>query len=299
MAGKGLRVGIDLMRAQEVTGTGFMGLVELAQLADRMGVDEVHISEHLAMSRAGYERKGYFPYPLDYDGWYEPIASLSAIAMVTQRVRLATNILIAPLRPALLLAKQIATLDVISRGRVEAGFGVGWQKEEFEASNIAFEGRYGLLEEQVQACRALWSGGGARFAGERISFEDLTSLPLPAQGARLPISLGLPPTDRNLERIARLADGWYPVPMPAEELAGNIVRLRAACMAAGRDPGSVSVRAPMTLHPPGSASMDEVFAEAPGLIATGADILIARPLSACRSVADWEEFLRRLVALKG
>src|SRR5262245_64884473 len=98
---------------------------------------------------------GPFPFPIEVP-WLEPLSVLAAIAGATRRVRLATGILVAPLRPAVLLAKTAASLDVLSQGRLELGVGVGWQREEFEAEGLDFAARGELLTETLAACRVLW-----------------------------------------------------------------------------------------------------------------------------------------------
>ncbi len=296
------KVGLNLMKVQQLYGGDFAGVLEVAKLADAKGVDEVHISDHVAISAAGHAAKVGFPYDLDFPGWYEPIAVLSAVAAVTKNVKLATNIMIATLRPAILLAKQVATLDVISNGRVEIGFGVGWQKEEFDASNIPFEGRYGMMIEQIKVCRALWGGAPASFDGQHVKFRDFYSLPLPVQGARLPISIGLPPTPRNLERMAEVGDGWFPHPVPAAELKEGIDLVRGAFIKRGRSPKELKVTAALTLLGEGvtaeQAGIKDPFAEVPSLFDAGADVVVAHTFPYCKTKADIGPFIDRLVALK-
>jgi alkanesulfonate monooxygenase SsuD/methylene tetrahydromethanopterin reductase-like flavin-dependent oxidoreductase (luciferase family) len=125
--------------------------VELAAIADRAGVDMISITDHVVMGEATDKYPyGRFPSPPDYP-WFEPLTFLATVAGATRDIRLGTAVVIAPLRPAVLLAKQAATLDVLSRGRLDLGVGVGWQKEEYEATGIPFDQRYGMLEEQLRA----------------------------------------------------------------------------------------------------------------------------------------------------
>lgn len=291
-----MQVGIKLIGAEALYDGDFDGLLELVALADRKGIDMLVMPDHVAMSRAGFDAyPGGFPYPLDHRGWFEPATALPAFAAVTRNIRLGTHILVAPLRPAILLAKQFATLDAISNGRAELGIGVGWQQQEFDASNIPFGRRYAQMEEQVEACRALWSGAPASFAGERVRFRDFYSLPLPVQSAGPPISFGVGASPRNVERMAKLGVGWCPPTLDAALLADGVAALRAAYRAAGRDPASLRTLASLKTAA-GNPAM--LFADAPALAAAGADLLLARIVPDCRRAEDVGPFLDRLAALK-
>ena len=126
---------------------------------------------------------------------------------MTERARLGVSVLIATVRPAALLAKQVATLDSLSEGRTVMGFGVGWQEAEYTATNMPFDARFGRMEETVAACRELWTNAPATFQGRDFAFENYHSLPLPIQ-PRIPVLFGFGPSRRNFDRIARVADGW-------------------------------------------------------------------------------------------
>lgn len=178
--------------------------------------------------------------------WYDPIAALAAVSAVTKNVRLGMNVLIAPLRPAVLLAKELATVDAISEGRVEASFGVGWQRAEYTAGGREFDGRFGMLVEQIEACRNLWSQDGATYDGSRIQFDATWSRPNPPQGKNIPIALGIGLSARNLDQISRLGAGWAPAPMPARELRESIHTLRSH----SANTRTTKVTAAATLHPP-------------------------------------------------
>ncbi len=293
-----VKVGISLMRAQELTGGDFSGVLELAQLCDSMGVDEVLMSDHVAISKTGYISKGHFPYAIDFPGWYEPMSVLSAVAAVTKKVKLSTNVMVATLRPSILLAKQIATLDVISNGRVDISFGVGWQKEEFDAANIPFEGRYRHVEEQIKVCRTLWGGAPASFEGERVKFKDFYSLPLPVQGANIPISLGVLGTPHNIARMGRVADGWFPSPLNGTEIAAGVQALKKAFVENGRDPEKAIIRTAVKMGTPGSMTIDQQFEGVDTLINAGATTVVGLPLVTCKTKADWKPYIERVLRLK-
>jgi probable F420-dependent oxidoreductase len=293
-------IGVKLMRVQELFGGDPRGVLEIARLSERIGVAEVLVSDHVAISETGHAGRAGFPYPLDYDGWYEPLGLLHAVAAVTERIKLSSHVVIAPLRPAILLAKQIATLDALSHGRAALGLGAGWQKEEFEASGIPFEGRFGALCEQVEACRALWSQTPASYAGKTVRFEGLHALPLPPQGAKLPIFFGVPPTPRNFERIAQLGVGYCPTYSEPEVMAANIAAARRAYAEAGRDPASLAVTGEVALSPPskadGRADWEAVYAQAAQLVRAGVDTLATHLVPQCRHPDEVEPYLRGFMA---
>ena len=297
----GRRIGLNLMRCHELAEGDVAGVLEAARIADRAGVAEVHLSDHVAVSEAARSARAGFPYALDFP-WLEPISVLSAVAACTERVVLATNILVAPLRPAILLAKQLATVDVLSRGRLEVAFGAGWQVEEFEAAGVAFSDRYEILEEQMAVCRLLWAQAPAAFAGKHIRFHDLCSFPQPVQGAGLPISLGMHLSGRGVERVVRLADGWVPVPSSAAELVENLNTLRQECDRQGRDFDALKISAPLALADQSvdysdAGTLPDPMAEARSLFAAGADVVIAHPLPHCRDLEDLERFVADLVRI--
>jgi probable F420-dependent oxidoreductase len=219
------------------------GLLDVARAADELGVDRVLVSDHVVMG-AHTDRYpfGEFPFPPDAP-WLEPLTALAAIAAVTTRVRLSTKIVIAPLRPAPVLAKTLATIDVLSDGRCEVGVGIGWQREEYDAAGIDWDARGRLLTDTVAACRALWGPSPATFASESFSFTDVWCEPKPRQPAGIPVWFSGGLHRRNLDRITRLGDGWIPPPYgrPAE-LAAAVATLRTAWIAAARAPDAVQVQ---------------------------------------------------------
>jgi len=204
-------------------------ILEAARIADACGIDQIGLPDHLGIGpRTDRYPYGPYRYPAD-EPWPEPLTLLATMAGQTSHTRLTTTVLIAPLRPALLLAKTAATLDVISGGRLDLGVGTGWQREEFEASGIPFVGRNDRMDDTLRACRALWRDDPASFQSETVSFEEMSCLPLPAQRGGIPIWIGGGATPRNVARLA--------------ELAEDLARIRAAMIEAGRQPEELQVKA--------------------------------------------------------
>ncbi len=185
-------------------------LIDLARAAEDAGIDRIAMVDHVVMGRdTSQYRWANVSMPPDLP-WLEPLAVLSAIAARTSTLRLSTRILVAPLRPATLLAKTAATLDVLSNGRLDLGVGTGWQREEYEAQGLDFDRRGQMLSDTIAACRVLWRDLPADFTSETVSFEDIFAAPSPAQ-RRLPVWFGGTLHRRNLERIALHGDGWIPI----------------------------------------------------------------------------------------
>ena len=218
-------------------------VVSLAQRAEAAGVDTVIVPDHVVMGeRTDRYAWGPFPFPIETP-WLEPLTVLTAIAAATEHLRLATGILIAPLRPAPVLAKTVATLDVLSQGRVDLGVGVGWQKEEFDAVGLDYERRGQLLTDTIAACRALWSESPTSFDSETVRFEKIWCEPRPVQSGGIPVWFSGTLTKRNLDRIVRLGDGWIPIMTATrEDLADGAKRLADALASAGRDASALRIR---------------------------------------------------------
>ncbi|MGH0031454.1 MAG: TIGR03619 family F420-dependent LLM class oxidoreductase [Myxococcota bacterium] len=248
-------------------------VVDLAVAAERAGVDSLIVPDHVLMSdRTEAYAWGPFPFPIEVP-WLEPLTVLAAVAGATSRVRLATGILIAPLRPAPVLAKTAATLDVLSQGRLDLGVGVGWQKEEFDAMGLDFARRGRMLTDTVAACRALWTDSPASFSSETVSFDNVWCEPRPVQAGGIPVWFSGTLTRRNVERIVRLGDGWIPIMTATrEDLAEGVVRLRDALADAGRDASALRVRGDLgvAVGDDGRPDLARTLARAPELAAAGA-----------------------------
>jgi probable F420-dependent oxidoreductase len=219
-------------------------LLDVARAADQAGADFVDVTEHVLMGlNALQSGQGWEPHHLEQPQ-PEPLSTLAAMAGATQRIKLLSAIVIAPLRPAGLLAKTGATLHAISRGRFVMGVTASWQKDEYDALGVAFEQRGQILDDNIGACRALWAGAPASFHSPTVNFDGMFCSPRPAPGERIPVWFGGKFTPRQIRRIVTLGDGWMPyggLGMSLEQKADAIATLRAAFVTGGRDPATLDI----------------------------------------------------------
>ncbi len=293
---EGLRVSVTLSGLARIYGERLGAVVELATAAEAAGIDQIAVPDHLAIGpRTDKYPYGRFPLPAD-EPWLEPLTLLAAMAGATQRIRLATGVLIAPLRPALLLAKTAATLDVLSGGRLDLGVGLGWQREEFDANGTPFAKRGARLEDQLRACRALWSGGPVSFRSGTVSFDELRCLPRPLQPGGPPLWLGVAANERNAARFAEFGAGWLPMETEPAAIARGVAVLRRAFEAAGRDPHTLGVRAnaPVASDSAGRPDLDATLAALPRLRDAGVSIAGFALARFVRSQGEIPGFLARL-----
>lgn len=289
---------VSLPTFGEAPGGDWRGVLDLARSAEDAGVDRIVISDHVVMGR-NTDRYVWGRFPLPPEGaWAEPLTVLAAMAAVTSTVRLATGILIAPLRPAALLAKTVATLDQLSGGRVDLGVGTGWQREEYEAEGLDFERRGQLLTDTVAACRALWSATPASFSSPSLSFDDIFCEPKPVQSP-LPVWFSGVLHGRNLRRVVELGDGWIPIMGASlDDLRDGASRLRAAFVDAGRDPASLRVQGSATYvrgadgRPDLAATLDGV----PALVDAGATDVAINLRVFCPDLAGAPRVLEAMAA---
>jgi probable F420-dependent oxidoreductase len=294
-----LKVCVGIYGMQDFFGGDLRGVIDSIRIADQAGIDQVSMTDHVVMGeRVDRYPYGDFPSPLTTP-WYEPIATLSAIAGCTDNIRLSTGVLISPLRPAVLLAKQLATLDLISRGRLEIGIGTGWQEEEYIASGIPFEGRLTRMEEQIRVCRELWSEAPASVNETTVQFDKIHAFPRPVQGRDMPVWFGIAPTPRNCQRIAELGHGWIPISYDPKDIAEGVKNIKAAYVAAGRDPNTLEVR--VQLAPQFDANggnFEKTLEGLDAMIDAGATMLEALPLLFCKGPQDLPKFYERLAKIK-
>jgi probable F420-dependent oxidoreductase len=291
-----LKISVTLSGLSRLCGDQLEGLLEVARIADAVGIHQIAITDHLMIgSRTDRYPYGEFPFPSD-EPWPEPLTTLAAIAGCTSRIRLATGILLVPLRPPLLLAKTLATLDVLSRGRLDVGVGTGWQREEFDASDVPFEARGARMMDTLRACRVLWNEAPASFTSATIQFDDVWCMPQPIQSGGIPLHFGMALGPRTVERIVELGTGWAPIVDGPETLRAGIRVLRAAFREAGRDPAQLEVRAaaPVVRSPAGHPDLDATVDALSAFGETGVTVASFALAAFARAPEQVRPFLERL-----
>jgi len=280
-------------------------LVGMAQEAEDAGFDAVMVSEHLVLG-PGADADGLMPNPRDYalpgnqdpaTPWPSSIVLLSAIAAATTTLRLAASAIIAPLRHPLLLAKDLATLDLLSEGRLVVQPTVGWHEPEHAALGVPFADRGALLDEHLAAWRAAWGPSPASFAGEHYRFEDVWLEPKPFREDGVRLWLGSSTLhDRLLRRLVEYGHGWNPLGRPTDE---DVARLRTALAEAGRDPVDIELVGGTRGRFPDAdsvADLDEALATIPSQIDRGFTSICIKPSQFLDDPSRHAEWCREVVA---
>ena len=235
-------------------------LSDIAKLGDRLGFFCMVMPDHVLQPN---QVRSTYPYSLTGDileagqsgdgEWPEQITTLAYLAGITDRIKLVTSVMIIPYRNPILTAKMLSTLDMLSKGRLILGAGVGWMEEEFELLNTEpFAERGAVTNEYLRAFVELWTSDNPTFEGKYVNFSDITFLPKPVQKPHPPIWIG-GQSKPAIRRAAQIGNAWHPVgaipaaPLEPEELAENLALLHDYAEKAGRDPSQiqVSVKAPL------------------------------------------------------
>jgi probable F420-dependent oxidoreductase len=253
------------------------GIPELARELEHAGVDSIWVSDHIVLPRTidspyPFAADGHATWPSDMP-YFEPLIALALAAAATERVRLGTAVLVLPLRNPVLFAKQCASIDVASRGRLELGLGAGWLEREFEALEAPFARRGARLAEWIEIARDCWTGAPAARSSQDYTLPPgILCLPTPAH--RIPIMLGGHST-RALARIGAVADGWLPQQAAGELDPAALERERATIAAAARDAGRRPESLRTVLRIVESATRLDLVADAlPSLSQAGVDEVI-------------------------
>ncbi|MBL1100288.1 LLM class F420-dependent oxidoreductase [Streptomyces coffeae] len=204
----------------------------VAEAAEARGFATLWAGEHVVMvdeptSRYPYSADGRIAVPADAD-WLDPLLALTFAAAVTTRIRLATGVLLLPEHNPIVVAKQAATLDVLSGGRLTLGIGVGWSSEEFAALGVPFAHRGRRTAEYTAAMRTLWSHDVASFEGEFTRFDAIRVNPKPVRDRQIPVVVG-GNSDAALRRAAAFGNGWYGFNLPADLVTERVRALREHC----------------------------------------------------------------------
>ena len=226
-------------------------LIQIAQRGDRLGFHCMVVGDHIMTPQV---LSSSYPYsignevPWNEDGEHlEQLTELAFLAGVTERIRLVPSVMIVPYRNPLLAAKILATMDVLSEGRLIVGVGVGWLEEEFVALDApSFAERGAVTNEYLQVFKELWTSDNPKFEGKYYSLSDIKFYPKPVQTPHPPIWVG-GQSRPAMRRAAEFGDAWHPVgatpaaPLEPEELASNLRYLRSHAEKIGRDPSEIEV----------------------------------------------------------
>jgi len=208
--------------------------VELARATEERGLDSLFFPEHTHIPTS---RRSPWPggaeLPMEYSHTHDLFVALTAAAAVTKRIKLGTGICLVIERDPILLAKEVASLDVISNGRVVLGIGGGWNAEEMENHGTDFKRRWRLLRERVLAMKEIWSKDKAEFHGEFVNFDPIWSWPKPVQPGGPPVLLGSE-AKKCFERVVDYCDGWIPIMRKGDQLKSGVDQLREEAKRAGR-----------------------------------------------------------------
>ena len=273
------------------------GIAAAIDLAEEHGFTDVWATDHVLVDHGAAE---------DYGRIYEAVTTLAWAAARSTRIKLGASVIVVPMRNAVLLAKQLATVDALSGGRLIAGFGVGWNAVEFGNVGVAdrFAERGAYTDETIALCRHLWSGSTEPFHGRFHQFDDFVFGPLPPQGANLPIWIGAR-DERALRRVGRLADAYHASASSPASVAKRIPIIAESAKLAGRPMPRLSARTRIELDAPAASfyamhgSPADIAAEIRAFAALGVDhmALTFPPRDAAGLTAAVGRFVREVVPL--
>jgi len=239
--------------------------VELATIADQLGFSTLWSADHIVIpvgfaSRYPAAPTGEAPFHDDFP-FNEVLVHLAFLASVTHRIRLATGVMIIAQRNAVEVAKGVATLDHLSRGRAVLGLGTGWLREEFDALGATFDDRVARTEEAVEVLRRLWGGPGAEFHGRHFDFGPATCSPRPCDPKGVPIVIG-GYAMATARRAARIGDGHYPGPASLADIERYRAEICRVARDRGRDPAEIETIVAAPYDRPLDADLARRYAEA-------------------------------------
>ncbi len=279
-------------------------LVELARIAEDTGIDTVMLSEHIVLGPSaggdgvmGNPRDYAMPGNQDpYMPWPDSLGLAAAIAAVTTTIRIALAAVIAPLRHPLLLAKQLATLDLLSRGRLVVQPTVGWHQDEYRALDVPFRERGKRLDEHLVAWSRVWAESPASFYGRHYQFEEVYLEPKPMNPKGPPIWIGGSTAHPAVvRRLVEHGSGFHPLGQPSED---ELTRLHDSLRDAGRDPGELEwvggVRGTLS-DDRSPADLDEALEQIPLQMSRGFGSICIKPSQFIDTSAELARFCEHVV----
>ena len=269
--------------------------IEISQLAEEVGFHGVSRTDHVVMGKNLHKYPfGNFPLPSEAP-WYEPLTVLTMIASHTKELHLGTAVLIAPLRNPALLAKTTATLDSISKGRLELGVGMGWQEEEYHTAGVPFEKRSEIFWETLEICQLLWGTSPASHQGSIYQFNDIWCQPQPFQGADVPILFGLKMTETTAQKIAGIGHGWIPIKTDEEFISSGSELLNLAFKENNNKKlPRIRGQLPTQIDESGAPNLESTLKQAEKSIAAGLTEIEIFPINFVRSKEDIKPVLRAI-----
>ncbi|MBI1818040.1 MAG: LLM class F420-dependent oxidoreductase [Deltaproteobacteria bacterium] len=214
---------------------------DLARAAEERGFESLWFPEHTHIPAS---RRSPWPggpeLPKEYWHTHDLFVAMTMAAAVTKKLKVGSGICLVIERDPIVLAKEVATLDALSNGRLLFGIGGGWNAEEMENHGTNFKTRWKRLRESIEAMKAIWANDNAEYHGELINFDPLWSWPKPTQKPHPPIYLG-GHGEKALKRVVKYCDGWMPIGLRAGDMKKEIAALHALAKAAGRDPKSIAI----------------------------------------------------------
>jgi probable F420-dependent oxidoreductase len=214
---------------------------ELARAAEERGFESLFVPEHTHIPTSRRSPfAGNAQLPEEYKYTLDPFVTLMAAAAATKRLRVGTGICLIIERDSITTAKSVASLDLLSGGRVLFGIGGGWNAEEMEHHGTVFKTRFKRLREQVLAMKEIWTKDVAEFHGELVNFDPIWCWPKPAQKPHPPVLLG-GESGHTLQRVVDFCDGWFPRGRSEQAILPGLADLKARAARAGRDMKTISV----------------------------------------------------------
>jgi probable F420-dependent oxidoreductase len=287
---RALHIGVRLPGGRDMTREN---LERVARWAEELGYASVWISDHVIMPASV---DSAYPYGRDQRWtnapdlpWIDPFVALAWAAAVAPSVQLGTSVIVLPLRHPIHLAKQVASLDYLSGGRVIFGVGVGWMAEEFKLLGVPYDDRGRRSVEMVRLMRKLWTGEPTTFEGRTWSIPFGQMAPAPAQ-RHVPIIWG-GHTEPTFRRIARVGDGWHPLRLSIDEVRAGLNRIRTLAREFGRDPDSLT-----TIVRPGTPLTSSALDSYAGM---GISHIIADPPVAGTGLDGFRESMEQIAKLTG